>query len=375
MKPFAVLLSFGVAATLAAGTLAVEPDAPPAWAYVVNPPGSTPAPDDGTPLHVPGSSRTFTATQLRDVTKVPDWHPDDHPAMPDSVATGPRKGVFACGFCHLPNGLGRPENASLAGLPAEYIVRQVAAFRTGERTGAEPRSLPTNFMISSAKGATDEEVSAAAEYFASLPPRPWIRVVETDTVPKTHVAGWMLVEDVPGRDRAHRPADRRGPGRPRTHRAPRFEIRIRRVRPGRQRRPRRDPREGWRSGPDASVRRLPRRGPPRPRPHPGPRRALTELSRAAASRHATRSPAGILGPADEARGRAADRRRHHRDRGVRGVAGALIDLRSTARRTRLVTSASRAGRSSSRPGPASPGRSRASASALRVRSTGCCPAR
>lgn len=197
MKPFAVLLSFGVAATLAAGTLAVEPDAPPAWAYVVNPPGSAPAPDDGTPLHVPGSSRTFTATQLRDVTKVPDWHPEDHPAMPDSVATGPRKGVFACGFCHLPNGLGRPENASLAGLPAEYIVRQVAAFRTGERTSAEPRSLPTNFMISSAKGATDEEVSAAAEYFASLTPRPWIRVVETDTVPKTHVSGWMLVEDVP----------------------------------------------------------------------------------------------------------------------------------------------------------------------------------
>jgi cytochrome c553 len=30
-------------------------------------------------------------------------------------------------------------------------------------------------------------VHAAADYFASLKPRPWIRVVETDTVPKTYV--------------------------------------------------------------------------------------------------------------------------------------------------------------------------------------------
>ena len=32
---------------------------------------------------------------------------------------------FACGFCHRADGLGEPESASLAGLPAEYIVRQV----------------------------------------------------------------------------------------------------------------------------------------------------------------------------------------------------------------------------------------------------------
>jgi cytochrome c553 len=36
-------------------------------------------------------------------------------------------------------------------------------------------------------------VKTAAEYFAALKPRPWIRVVETDRVPKTKVAGWMLV--------------------------------------------------------------------------------------------------------------------------------------------------------------------------------------
>jgi len=36
-------------------------------------------------------------------------------------------------------------------------------------------------------------VKSSTEYFASLKYKPWIKVVETDTVPKTHVAGFMLV--------------------------------------------------------------------------------------------------------------------------------------------------------------------------------------
>ncbi len=194
MKSFVAPFALALAATLAPPTLA---DAPiPAWAYPVNPPGAPP-PDDGTPLSVPGSDRRFTMTQLRDLTSVPDWHPDDHPPMPPSVATSAGKGVYACGFCHLPNGLGRPENSSLAGLPAEYIVKQVEAFRSGARRSAEPRSLPINIMIGVAQAATDAEVREAAEYFAALPARPWIRVVEADVVPMTHVAGWMLVASEP----------------------------------------------------------------------------------------------------------------------------------------------------------------------------------
>src|SRR5271165_5283591 len=106
---------------------------PPAWAFAVNPPGSKPAPDDGSLQHVPGSTASFTLTQLRDLFNAPDWYPDDHPAMPDPVAHGSKPGAMACAFCHLPNGLGRPENASLAGLPAEYIVQQVASFRNASR--------------------------------------------------------------------------------------------------------------------------------------------------------------------------------------------------------------------------------------------------
>ena len=30
-----------------------------------------------------------------------------------------------------------------------------------------------------------------------MKPKPWIRVVDTASVPKTHVAGWMLVVDQP----------------------------------------------------------------------------------------------------------------------------------------------------------------------------------
>ena len=48
-------------------------------------------------------------------------------------------------------------------------------------------------MITNETKANQKEIRAAAEYFSALKARPWIRVVETNTVPKTHVAGWMLV--------------------------------------------------------------------------------------------------------------------------------------------------------------------------------------
>ena len=171
---------------------AVAADVPPPWAFVVNPPGLKPTPDDGVPRHVPGSSAAFTLTELRNLFSVPDWHPDGHPPMPDVVAHGRKPAVYACGFCHLPNGLGRPENASLAGLPAEYIVRQVHDFASGARRGSEPNSLPTNLMVSLAGAVDDDELQVAARYFSALTPQPWIRVVESDTVPATRVLGWML---------------------------------------------------------------------------------------------------------------------------------------------------------------------------------------
>ena len=191
------VFAFTLLGAMVGGTPASAADSLPVWAYPVNPPGLQPAPDDGTLRHVPGSSAGFTLTQIRNLFKVPDWHPDGHPAMPEIVSDGRKPNVFACGFCHLPNGLGRPENSSLAGLPPEYIVQQVADFKSGARRSSEPNSLPANLMMAVAKAATEDEVKTAAAYFAALPRTPWIRVVESATVPGTHVAGWMLVANEP----------------------------------------------------------------------------------------------------------------------------------------------------------------------------------
>ena len=168
----------------------------PAWAFPVNPPapaGAAPAPDDGSARHLPGTEVAFTLGQTRDAFNVPDWHPDAHPPMPDIVSHGRRPDVRACGYCHLPNGQGRPENASLAGLPAVYIVQQMADYKDGLRKSSEPKMGPPAAMLALAKAANDDEVKAAAAYFSSFPFRKWIRVIEADVVPRTRVAGSMLV--------------------------------------------------------------------------------------------------------------------------------------------------------------------------------------
>lgn len=170
---------------------------PPSWAFAVDAPGAPEKPTGNTPQHVPGSKLVFTDAQIADLFSVPDWHPDTHPKMPEAVSHGRKPDVYACGYCHLPNGQGRPENASLAGLPAEYIIQQMTAFQSGARKSSEPKLLPVNYMIGVAAHADEKEVRSAAEYFSALKPKPWIRVVETATVPKTHVAGWMLVADQP----------------------------------------------------------------------------------------------------------------------------------------------------------------------------------
>jgi cytochrome c553 len=166
---------------------------PPAWAYPINPPIDGPAADDGSLKHVPGSGKALTQTQILDSFNIPDWHPDGHPSMPAIVEHGRKPAVRGCGYCHLPNAQGRPENASLAGLPASYIVQQVMDIKTGARRSSEPRMGPPANMVAVAEGASMEEAKSAAEYFSSLKMKPWIKVVETDTVMKTKVKGSMLV--------------------------------------------------------------------------------------------------------------------------------------------------------------------------------------
>jgi cytochrome c553 len=156
----------------------------PDWAF--GPPAQpgqaapTPAVDDGKPRQVPGSGKTYTQTQLEDPANPPDWFPDEHPPMPAVVAHGkPGTAVRACVTCHVGNGHGHPENSRLPGATAAYLARQLIEFKSGARAGTAPIN-----MINIAKGMTDEEIRASADYFAGLKLLSWTRVVETDTVPK-----------------------------------------------------------------------------------------------------------------------------------------------------------------------------------------------
>src|SRR5262245_58412237 len=90
---------------------------PPDWAYPVNLPDYVAPPDQGVPQHVPNSNVALTLTQIRDFFTPPDWHPEDHPAMPPIVGQGRKPAVWACGYCHLPTGYGKPENANVSNLP------------------------------------------------------------------------------------------------------------------------------------------------------------------------------------------------------------------------------------------------------------------
>ncbi|HEY1430873.1 MAG TPA: c-type cytochrome [Stellaceae bacterium] len=193
MKAIQAGLALGVA--LCATPLVMEAqadDAPPAWAYPVNPPDFKVQPDDGTQRHVPDSTAAFTVTQARDLFFALDWHPSDHPSLPGIVARGRKPDVMACGVCHRADGPGGPENAGIAGLPTQYIVQQMADFKSGARTTSVPQRIPPQLMIKTAKGITDAEIEQAAAYFSGLNPPAVIKVVETATVPKSRVGGWFL---------------------------------------------------------------------------------------------------------------------------------------------------------------------------------------
>jgi cytochrome c553 len=199
----AAALAFGGAAGVAAGQAA---DAPPNWAYGFTtppppsappPPAPAPAAAPDTTLHtLPGSKLTFTRAQIANRYGPADWFPEDHPAMPDIVAHGKESAqpqVAACSLCHLPNGNGRPENANVTGLSYEYIVQQLMDFRNGARKTSDPRKANTAVMASFTKSMTDEDIKAAATYFASIPAKPWIKVVEADSVPKTKPNGGIFI--------------------------------------------------------------------------------------------------------------------------------------------------------------------------------------
>lgn len=148
------------------------------------------------PRSLPGSTSSFSLVDIRDGGNVVDWYPEDHPPMTDIIRLGPSKfdaGRRGCGFCHLPNGLGRPENAPVSGLPPAYFVQQMKDFRNGLRRSSDPRKPNTNTMIDLARAMTDEEMQQAAEYFAAIKWQPRVKVIETALVPKTRIVGNLFL--------------------------------------------------------------------------------------------------------------------------------------------------------------------------------------
>ena len=211
MKRAAVVL-LGVLAIAAVCVVNAATDPPAPWAYgfaaPAPPPGTPPAapagrgaapPAPDTEQHtVPGSTVKMTRQQIGNRFNVGDWFPNDHPKTPYVVQYGKAPDVWACGLCHLVNGKGRPENASVSGLPAAYFLQQLDDFRNDLRKSADSRKANTNVMTTIAKGMSEDEMKAAAEYFAQIPwNTPWIKVVESPTVPKTRSAGgmWMSLEN------------------------------------------------------------------------------------------------------------------------------------------------------------------------------------
>ena len=90
------------AAWLSAPTTVAAPDtgvAPPDWAFTVNAPAPALSPSrSSVAQHVPGSSVAFTAAQINDYFRTPDWHPDTHPPMPAIVAYGKQPVAMPCGY-------------------------------------------------------------------------------------------------------------------------------------------------------------------------------------------------------------------------------------------------------------------------------------
>lgn len=79
----------------------------------------------------------------------------------------PERGVTACTSCHGRVGEGvAPSVPALAGQFAPYTALQLRLWKRGER-----RNDPLGVMAQIARGMTDEEIDAAAAYFAALDPK------------------------------------------------------------------------------------------------------------------------------------------------------------------------------------------------------------
>ncbi len=193
---------FGAAALLysVGGAFATDfAEAPPDWAFPVNPPSkASAAPTSNKIEHVAGSKASFTDKQINDEFFVADWFPGEHGPMPAAVSTGRKPAAPPCAVCHLATGNGGPAEAALPGLPASYILEQINEFRAGRRKVAQRNMESARGMEELAKAVSDADAAAAARYFSRLKYTSHFHVIETDIAPRTRVGDVSLHVKIPG---------------------------------------------------------------------------------------------------------------------------------------------------------------------------------
>ncbi len=170
--------------------MSAAPATAPEWAF----PGLGVATHASAPrvsevMHLPGSPVILHPSDF-DGAQAVDWFPNAHPPAPAAVLHANTKGGLPCGYCHLPDGRGRPENARLQGLPADYIVEQVEAFASGTRRAAVPY-MPTRLMAEAAHAIQPADLKEAAAYFSQFEPQSHTQIVETETIPAA--SAWHFV--------------------------------------------------------------------------------------------------------------------------------------------------------------------------------------
>src|SRR4029077_17429250 len=142
-------------------------------------------PDDGQLFRIPGSTKSYTDTQINRSTSTVDWFPELHPAPPAPVISGKQGAYNACRQCHLIDGRGKPDTADLQGLPVAYFLQQLADMKDDKRHASVVHASLAD-MIPVAKALDAADAKLAADYFHSVPAAKSTHIVETDTVPVTH---------------------------------------------------------------------------------------------------------------------------------------------------------------------------------------------
>jgi cytochrome c553 len=82
---------------------------------------------------------------------------------PESKALHARTDAAMCANCHGSEGRAVKDSSvpSIAGLPRDYMLQQMQAFKNGSR--------PATIMHQITKGLTEAQIASMADYFAALP--------------------------------------------------------------------------------------------------------------------------------------------------------------------------------------------------------------